>query len=203
MEQHLCAHIIRQISQHYLFAFQDQKNSDEMLLLINHGVYYELQETRSNSDKIVSLEQAQIGINYALIISTNSGLWRYKIGDTIMFTSLTPYRIRISGRTKHFINAFGEELIVENAEVAIEKASHLTNSMVYNFTAGPKYISGTSKGYHEWIIEFNVPPKNLSEFNKLLDQFLKEQNSDYEAKRYKNIALGLPIIYSANKYILK
>ena len=109
---------------------------------------------------------------------------------------INPYRIKISGRTKHFINAFGEELIVENAEIAIQKASSLTNSTIYNFTAGPKYISGTSKGYHEWIIEFSVPPKKLSTFNKLLDKSLKEQNSDYEAKRQNSIALGLPIIHS-------
>ncbi len=178
------------------FAFQDQKNSEEMLLLLDHGIYYEFQETSRDSNKILSLKTVKLGVNYALIISTNSGLWRYKIGDTIVFTSLNPYRIKISGRTKHFINAFGEELIVENAETAIQKASSLTNSTIYNFTAGPKYISGTSKGYHEWIIEFSVPPKKLSTFNKLLDKFLKEQNSDYEAKRQKSIALGLPIIHS-------
>ena len=178
------------------FAFQDQRNSEEMLLLLDHGIYYEFQETSRNSNKILSLKTVQLGVNYALIISTNSGLWRYKIGDTIVFTSLNPYRIKISGRTKHFINAFGEELIIENAEIAIQKASSLTNSTIYNFTAGPKYISGKSKGYHEWIIEFSVPPKKLSTFNKLLDKSLKEQNSDYEAKRQNSIALGLPIIHS-------
>ena len=111
-------------------------------------------------------------------------------------SSLNPYRIRISGRTKQFINAFGEELIVENAENAIAKACSLTGSTVFNFTAGPKYISGTSKGCHEWIIEFNRAPKNISYFNEVLDESLKNLNSDYEAKRHKDIALGPPIIHS-------
>ena len=177
------------------FAFQDKKNSDEMLLLLNHGIYYEFEDI-ANKNKILSLDKVEINKNYALIISTNSGLWRYKIGDTIVFSSLNPYRIRISGRTKQFINAFGEELIVENAENAISKACSLTGSKVFNFTAGPKYISGTSKGCHEWIIEFNQTPKNISYFNDVLDKSLKNLNSDYEAKRYKDIALGPPIIHS-------
>jgi len=178
------------------FAFQDKKNSNEMLLLVNHGIYYEFQDLLNNLNSVVPLAQVQLGVNYAVIISTNSGLWRYKIGDTVMFTSLAPYRIKISGRTKHFINAFGEELIIENADTAIEKACNMTDSIIYNFTAGPKYISGTSKGCHEWIIEFNTPPEDLNLFSRLLDQFLKEQNSDYEAKRYKNIALGSPKVHS-------
>ncbi len=176
------------------FAFQEQKDSDEMLLLLNHGIYYEFEDI-SNKGEIISLDKVKINKNYALIISTNSGLWRYKIGDTVVFTSLNPFRIRISGRTKQFINAFGEELIVENAENAINKACKLTSSVVFNFTAGPKYISGTSKGYHEWIIEFTLAPKNISYFNEVLDKSLKDLNSDYEAKRHKNIALGPPIIH--------
>jgi len=179
------------------FAFQDKKDSDEMLLLLNHGIYYEFEDI-ANKGKIISLDKVEINKNYALIISTNSGLWRYKIGDTIVFSSLSPYRIRISGRTKQFINAFGEELIVENAENAINKACSLTGSSAFNFTAGPKYISGKSKGCHEWIIEFTRTPKNISYFNELLDKSLKELNSDYEAKRHKNIALGPPIIHIVN-----
>ena len=179
------------------FAFQDQKDSDEMLLLLNHGIYYEFEDI-SNKGEIISLDKVKINKNYALVISTNSGLWRYKIGDTVFFTSLNPYRIRISGRTKQFINAFGEELIVENAENAIKSACKLTDSIVFNFTAGPKYISGTSKGCHEWIIEFTKAPKSISYFNEVLDNSLKDLNSDYEAKRYKNIALGPPTIHAVS-----
>jgi hypothetical protein len=128
------------------------------------------------------------------VISTNAGLWRYKIGDTIRFTSVSPYRIRISGRTKHFINAFGEELIIENAETAITKASNKTGAIINNFTAAPVYFEGKSKGSHEWVIEFTKEPHSLQDFSTILDEELKELNSDYEAKRYKDIALQKPLV---------
>ncbi|MFL5728127.1 MAG: GH3 auxin-responsive promoter family protein, partial [Cytophagaceae bacterium] len=136
----------------------------------------------------------ELNKNYAIVISTNAGLWRYKIGDTVKFTSLSPYRIRISGRTRHFINAFGEELIIENAEAAITKACNATGAIISNFTAAPVYFEGKSKGSHEWVIEFSREPQDLQAFSAILDDTLKELNSDYEAKRYKDIALQKPLV---------
>src|SRR5690606_32791375 len=126
----------------------------------------------------------------------NAGLWRYKIGDTVKFTSLAPYRIKITGRTKHFINAFGEELMVENAETAVSKAGMKTSSIVSNFTAAPVFFEGKKNGRHEWVIEFSQSPKDLHQFSQILDEELKVVNSDYEAKRYKDIALQEPIIHA-------
>ncbi len=140
-------------------------------------------------------QQSEVGKNYAIIITTNAGLWRYHIGDTVTFTSIDPYRIKISGRTKHFINAFGEELIIDNAEVAIAEVCKRTNATIDNFTAGPMYLDEGKKGGHEWIIEFSNPPDDLERFSKLLDEKLREINSDYDAKRYKDIALQEPIIH--------
>ena len=130
-----------------------------------------------------------------MVITTNAGLWRYKIGDTIRFTSINPFRIKITGRTKHFINAFGEELVIENAEMAITKACTETHSEITDFTAGPIYLTSNSKGGHEWIIEFTTDPSDIQLFAVVLDRTLKEHNSDYEAKRYKDIALQPPIIH--------
>ena len=144
------------------------------------------------------MEDVELNKNYALVISTNAGLWRYMIGDTVKFTCLDPFRIRISGRTKHFINAFGEELIVENAELAIRKACEATHASIGDYTAGPRYISNKNKGCHEWIIEFNELPNDSEKFVEILDNTLKEVNSDYEAKRYKNIALEPPIVHYAH-----
>ena len=143
---------------------------------------------------MVDLSNVNVGSNYALIITTNSGLWRYRIGDTIRFYSVNPYRIKISGRTKHFINAFGEELIIENADTAMELACKKHKASFYNYTAGPVYISGNKKGRHEWFIEFLTPPKNPKDFAYSLDIELKKLNSDYEAKRYKDLALEIPQI---------
>jgi hypothetical protein len=141
------------------------------------------------------LSQVEIGKNYAMLISTSGGLWRYKIGDTVKFTSTNPYRIKISGRTKQFINAFGEEVIVENAESALAFACSKTNALVSNFTAGPVYMQGKHSGGHEWIIEFEKSPENLAAFIQLLDDKLREINSDYDAKRYQDIALQKPIVH--------
>jgi len=135
------------------------------------------------------------GENYALVITTNSGLWRYKIGDTVRFVSTDPYRIKVTGRTKHHINVFGEELIIENAETALRKASQLTNSEIVDYTVGPVFMDGKEKGAHEWIIEFKSPPKDLEVFVQLLDSALQEVNSDYEAKRYNNTTLNPPRIH--------
>lgn len=181
------------------FGIQDQRNSDELLLLLDYGVFYEfipLEEWNDQNPQVVPLSQVEVEKNYALVISTNGGLWRYKIGDTVKFTCTSPYRFRISGRTKHFINAFGEEVIVENAEKAIQFAAEKTNASIANFTAAPVYFDASgAKGAHEWIVEFAKKPSDPEEFNLLLDQHLREINSDYDAKRHKDLALVKPIIH--------
>ena len=180
------------------FGIQDQTNSTEMLLMLDYGIFYEFvpfDQLGRSHPKTLTLEEVEVGKNYAMIISTNAGLWRYMIGDTVTFTSKTPYRIKISGRTKHFINAFGEELIIENAEVAIAEACKKTEAVIDNFTAGPTYLGGGNRGGHEWIIEFSKNPNDLDRFTKLLDEKLREINSDYDAKRYRDIALVEPTIH--------
>jgi hypothetical protein len=187
------------------FGLQDQRNSDEMLLLLDYGVYYEfipMEEIDNETPKVIGLDEVEVGKNYAIIMTTNAGLWRYKIGDTVKFTSKSPYRIKISGRTKHFINAFGEELMVENAEVALTKACETTGAIISNFTAAPIYLSSSqngtyNKGGHEWIIEFQKQPTDFQEFAKVLDNTLRQVNSDYDAKRHQDIALIAPQIHIA------
>lgn len=183
------------------FGLQDQKDSDELLLLLDYGIFYEfipMEELDKENPQLVSLTDVKIGKNYALVISTNAGLWRYKIGDTIKFTSTYPFRFHVSGRTRHFINAFGEEVIVENAEKAIEIACEETGASIANFTAAPVYFdSSGSKGAHEWVIEFLKSPEDMNRFNELLDQSLRKINSDYDAKRHKDLALTAPIIHKA------
>jgi len=144
--------------------------------------------------KALGLDQVEQNENYAMVISTNAGLWRYMIGDTIQFTSLNPYRIRITGRTRHFINAFGEELIVDNAEKAIAIACERCHAIITDYTAAPVYFEGTRNGAHEWLVEFEKAPEDLAFFTNILDNALKSLNSDYEAKRYHNLLLGEPII---------
>jgi hypothetical protein len=183
------------------FGLQDQKDSDHLLLLLDYGIFYEfipMEEFESSNPKAIPLAEVKIGKNYALVISTNAGLWRYKIGDTIKFTSTYPFRFHISGRTRHFINAFGEEVIVENAEKAVEIACDETEASIANFTAAPVYFDTLgSKGAHEWIIEFVNPPRNVEKFAEILDQSLRKINSDYDAKRYKDLALTAPLIHIA------
>jgi len=174
------------------FAFQDTSDSNAMLLMTNHGIFYEFEDLKSG--EILNLENIKVDKQYALIISTYSGLWRYKLGDTILFTSTNPYRVVVTGRTKQFINAFGEEVIVQNSDKAISNACEKTNSLFYNYTAAPLYISSDKKGSHEWIIEFIKEPKDRKVFARVLDKELMKLNSDYEAKRYKNIAIGPPKI---------
>jgi len=181
------------------FGIQDT-TTDEMLLMLDYGIFYEFipsDQWNESEPKAIALDQVQIGQNYALVITTNAGLWRYKIGDTIKFTSLDPYRIKITGRTKHFINAFGEELMIENAEEAIARACKRTLSTVSNFTAAPHFLSEGQRGGHEWVIEFVQPPEDLERFGVILDETLREINSDYDAKRHKDIALQAPIIHQA------
>lgn len=181
------------------FAIQDRNNSDELLLMLDYGIFYEfipMDKFDDESSKAIHLEDVELNKNYAIVITTNSGLWRYLIGDTIRFTSLEPHRIKITGRTKHFINVFGEELVVENAENALQIACTKTNSELTDYTVAPVFMSNKNGG-HEWIIEFKTPPKDLKNFIKILDQALKDINSDYEAKRYMDMTLALPKIHQA------
>jgi GH3 auxin-responsive promoter len=184
------------------FGIQDQQNSEELLLMLDYGIFYEfipMEELEKENPKAVPLSEVELDKNYAMVISTNSGLWRYNIGDTIKFTSKFPYRIKISGRTKHFMNAFGEEIIVENAETAITKACEITGAVIDNFTAAPIYLKEGKKGRHEWIIEFKIPPMNPDEFTRILDETLRAINSDYDAKRAHNLALVEPKVHSAGE----
>ncbi len=184
------------------FGIQDQRNSEEMLLMLDYGIFYEfipMEELDKPQPKILRLGDVELNKNYAMVITTNAGLWRYNIGDTIRFTSLSPYRIKISGRTKHFINAFGEEVIVENAEGAIAKACEATGAMITNFTAAPVYLDAGKKGGHEWIIEFKHKPHDIAEFTHILDSTLRSINSDYDAKRSHDLALVAPTIHAVEE----
>ena len=180
------------------FGIQDDPSrKGELLLMLDYGVFYEFipMDIFHDQDRTaITLEQVQLGINYAMVISTNAGLWRYIIGDTVKFTSLSPFRIKITGRTKHFINAFGEELMIENAEHALAEAAKQTNAIVQDYTGAPYYFEGKSNGGHEWLIEFEKAPSDFDKFQLVFDQELKKVNSDYEAKRQKDIALRFPII---------
>lgn len=184
------------------FAIQDRNANKELLLMLDYGIFYEfipMDTYGSEDEKIIPLSDVEENKNYAIIITTNSGLWRYKVGDTIRFTSISPYRIKVTGRTKHHINVFGEELIIENAESALRKASSLTNSEIVDYTAGPIFMEGKEKGAHEWIIEFKHPPDSLERFSNILDATLQELNSDYEAKRFNNTTLNAPKVHNARK----
>jgi len=188
------------------FAIQDRNNRKELLLMLDYGIFYEfipMDTYDSPKEIVIPLSDVKLGKNYAIVITTNAGLWRYKIGDTIRFTSINPFRIKVTGRTKHHINVFGEELIIENAEAALRKAAKLTHSEIVDYTAGPIFMEGKEKGAHEWIIEFKKQPDDSATFNKLLDAFLQESNSDYEAKRYNNTTLKPPKIHSARKDLFK
>ena len=184
------------------FAIQDQNNSHELLLMLDYGIFYEfidMKEYKGENSNAIPLSKVKTGIDYALIITTNGGLWRYLIGDTIRFTSLKPYRIKITGRTRHYINVFGEELNIENVEDALKLACKKTKATITDYTVAPIFMEGREKGGHEWIIEFNKAPKYLDYFTELLDNALKSINSDYEAKRYNNMTLGMPTVHKAKK----
>ena len=181
------------------FGIQDLPESDDMLLMLDYGIFYEFIPMTSNglaASTPIPLWDVEIGKNYAMIITTSGGLWRYNIGDTVRFTNTNPYRIKISGRTKHFINAFGEELVIENAEEAIAKSCESTGAIIENFTAGPIYLEKNKRGRHEWIIEFEKAPNSLEKFTHFLDENLKIVNSDYEAKRQNDLALVAPLVRS-------
>src|SRR5664279_676443 len=180
------------------FAAQNMPGDDGMLLFTDHGIFYEfmpVEEYGKPDAKTYGLKHVELNKNYAIIISTNGGLWRYLVGDTVQFTSLRPFKIKVSGRLKHYMNAFGEEVIVENSDKAIAIASSATNSIVSDYTAAPVFFSEHSNGAHEWLIEFDKVPADIGEFTLALDNALKSLNSDYEAKRYRNIALRLPTVH--------
>ena len=183
------------------FAIQDRNDSDELLLMLDYGIFYEFIEINNStkSEKIIDLSMVEVGVNYALIITTNSGLWRYKIGDTIIFTNLKPFRIKISGRTKHFINTFGEEVIIENVEKSLEIALKKYNCSIKDFTVAPLFMKNGKKGKHEWMIEFVNEPSNINEFMREIDLQIQNNNSDYKAKRFKNMTLDKPSIIKARK----
>ena len=181
------------------FAIQDRNDSDELLLMLDYGIFYEFIPLGEEDSAIIPLAQVELGKRYTIVITTNGGLWRYKIGDVVKFTSLSPYRIQIAGRTKHYINAFGEELVVENADRAIEVAAQQCAVEVVDYTAAPIFMEGKQKGSHQWIIEFKSPPKDLDLFQSTLDKELKKLNSDYEAKRYKDMTMVLPKITVAKE----
>lgn len=184
------------------FAAQDKEDEEGMLLFLNHGIFYEfmpMEEYGKENPRTLTLKEVETYKNYALVISTTGGLWRYLVGDTIQFTSLEPFRIKVSGRLKHFINAFGEEVIVDNSDNAIAIACAETGATVVDYSAAPCYMTGDSNGAHEWIIEFEHLPVSLERFTTLLDKSLQAINSDYEAKRYKDMALRMPIVHQMPK----
>ncbi len=182
------------------FGLQDQTDNHDLLLMLDYGIFYEfipMSEWEKEQPHAIPLHEVEKDVNYAMVISTNAGLWRYKIGDTVKFQSTDPYRITISGRTKHFINAFGEEVIIENAEKAVSRACSATGALIDNFTAAPIYIENGKRGGHEWVIEFKSMPDSVERFRIILDEALREINSDYDAKRHKDIALLPPEVHVA------
>ena len=184
------------------FALQDQNNSNELLLMLDYGIFYEfipMDTFGKENQKVIPLSEVELNKNYALVITTNSGLWRYLIGDTIRFTSLNPYRIKVTGRTKHHINVFGEELMVENTDSALAKTCAALNCEILDYTVAPIFMEGKEKGAHEWIIEFKKHPENIADFTELLDKNLQQVNSDYEAKRFNNMTLNKLVLHVAKE----
>jgi hypothetical protein len=189
-----------------VFACQANPGDDGMMLFVDHGIFMEFMpgvEYGKKDPRTIGLQDVKTDTNYALVISTNSGLWRYLLGDTIQFTTLSPYRVKVSGRLKHYINAFGEEVIIDNADKAITAACEKTGASVIDYTAAPVYFSDSSNGAHEWLIEFETEPDNLNHFTYELDSALKNINSDYEAKRHKDIALSMPLVKSMTRGLFK
>ena len=184
------------------FAIQDRNDESDLLLMLDYGIFYEfipMDLYGSPDQRVVPLWEVELGTNYAVVITTNAGLWRYQIGDTVRFTSLNPYRIKITGRTKHHINVFGEELIIENAEEALKHTCHETGAEIKDYTVAPIFMTGREKGAHEWLIEFKNTPEKLDIFCDSLDRALQSLNSDYEAKRYNNMTLNKPRIHIARE----
>lgn len=181
------------------FGIEDVPGSGDLLLMLDYGVFYEfmpMEEFGKDAPQCIGLAEVEVGKNYALLITTNAGLWRYMIGDTIKFTCLNPFRIRITGRTKNFINVVGEEIIIENAEKALAIACEKCQAIIHEYTAAPFFPEANGKIAHQWLVEFERPPQNLDFFSETLDNALKSLNSDYEAKRYHNMILDMPMVTS-------
>ena len=184
------------------FAIQHENNSNELLLMLDYGIFYEFIDMKyfeTKDEKIIPLCEVEKNINYAILITTNAGLWRYKIGDTVKFTSLSPYKIIITGRTKHFINVFGEEVIIENTDNVINRLSSKYNLKIVDYTVAPIFMENNKKGAHEWFIEFNEEPNKKIKIDKIIDEELKKENSDYEAKRYNDFTLEKPKVVVGSK----
>jgi hypothetical protein len=182
------------------FAIQDRLDAKDMLLLLDHGIFYEfmpMTEAGKEFPKLFSLDEIELNVNYGLVITTNGGLWRYLVGDTIAFTSKDPFRIRITGRTRYFINAVGEEVILDNVEKALQEALSQCDAVVEEYTGGPVYAENDRKARHEWIFEFDKAPDDIQRFTEMFDHALQKTNSDYAAKRYQNMILDIPIIHIA------
>ena len=189
------------------FAIQYENNTNELLLMLDYGIFYEfilMKTYGTKNEKIIPLSQVEKGVNYAILITTNAGLWRYKIGDTVKFTSLSPYKIVVSGRTKHFINVFGEEVIIENTDNVINKLSSKYNLEIIDYTVAPVFMEKNKKGAHQWFIEFKNIPSEKINIAQIIDEELKLENSDYDAKRYNDFTLKKPeIIISKRGVFLK
>jgi len=182
------------------FAIQDRNKASDLMLMLDYGIFYEfipMNAYGKEAEYAIPLSEVTLYTNYAIVITTNAGLWRYKVGDTVRFTSLSPHRIKVTGRTRHHINVFGEELIIENAEEALKIVCKKTKTEIIEYTAAPIFMEGKNKGGHEWLIEFRTPPQDLGHFTALLDNALKSLNSDYEAKRYNNMTLNEPLVHKA------
>ncbi|OCB72379.1 GH3 auxin-responsive promoter [Flavobacterium glycines] len=186
------------------FAIQDLNHSSDLLLMLDYGIFYEfipMDTFGTPNQKVIRLADVELNKNYAIVITTNSGLFRYLVGDTVRFTSLNPFRIRVTGRTKHHINVFGEELMVENTDQALAKACHITHAEIIDYTVAPVFMNGKEKGAHEWMIEFKKKPADMAVFQKALDETLQTLNSDYEAKRYNNMTLNPLVINVAREHL--
>jgi len=184
------------------FGIQDEPDKRDMLLMLDYGIFYEfipMDEFRANNLNAISLMDVEVGREYAMVISTNGGLWRYLIGDTIRFTTKYPFKFVISGRTRHFINAFGEEVIIDNVEKAFQIACERTEAIISEYTGAPIYMKEGQKGAHEWVLEFEKEPNDLDHFMQVFDEALKTINSDYEAKRHKSLSLEMPHVIVAKK----
>ena len=184
------------------FAIQHENNSNELLLMLDYGIFYEFIDMKcfeTKEEKIIPLYEVEKNKNYAILITTNAGLWRYKIGDTVKFTSISPYKIIITGRTKHFINVFGEEVIIENTDNVINRLSSKYNLKIVDYTVAPIFMESNKKGAHEWFIEFSEEPNKNIKIDEIIDKELKKENSDYEAKRYNNFTLEKPKVVVGSK----